>query len=298
MNNIYANSVGNIIKKDIYIIKNDLNDKVYIGQSINSEERFKSHCKRHYENSIIDASIQKYGKEHFWYEILESQIDNYNERERYWIKFYDSLTPNGYNIRPGGEDPPMYYGENNPASKLTDKDVEKIKNDLKYTKKSLDNIASEYKVSKKQILRINQGICRSKLNESYPIRKTPNSSKKLSQEDVNLIIELLKYSYRFNGEIARQFNVEVHVINAINKGLRYKQPGETYPIRNWKSCGAKSFTYEQVTEIIELLKNTNLSFRQIAKKYNVTHNQISAICYGTNKKYRRKDEHYPIRKPS
>ena len=44
MNNIYVNPVG-IIKKDIYIIKNDLNDKVYIGQSINSEERFKSHCK-------------------------------------------------------------------------------------------------------------------------------------------------------------------------------------------------------------------------------------------------------------
>lgn len=297
MDNIYVNPVG-IIKKDIYIIKNNLNDKVYIGQSINSEERFKSHCKGNYNNSIIDVAIQKYGKEHFWYEILESQIENYNEREKYWINFYNSLTPNGYNIMPGGEDPPMHQGENHPSSKLSDEDVEKIKDDLRNTNISLMELANKYKISKKQILRINQGISRSKLNETYPIRKVPNSSEKLTQEDVELIIELLKYSYHFNGEIARQFNVEVHLIDDINKGLRYKQPNETYPIRDWKSCGVISFTYEQVTEIIELLKNTNLSFRQIAKKYNVLHNQISLICYGTSKKYRRKNEHYPIRKPS
>ena len=77
MENIYVNPVGNI-KKDIYIIKNDINDKVYIGQSINSEERFKSHCKGAYDNSIIDRAIAKYGKQHFWYEILENQVENYN----------------------------------------------------------------------------------------------------------------------------------------------------------------------------------------------------------------------------
>lgn len=297
MNNIYVNPVG-IIKKDIYVIKNNLNDKVYIGQSINSEERFKSHCKGNYNNSIIDAAIQKYGKEHFWYEILESQVENYNEREKYWINFYNSLTPNGYNIMQGGENPPMHQGENHPFSKLSDEDVENLKNDLINTNISLMDLAKKYKISKRQILRINQGISRSNLNETYPIRKTPNSSEKLTQEDVELIIELLKYSYHFNGEIARQFNVEVHLINDINKGLRYKQQNETYPIRDWKSCGTIPLTYEQVTEIIELLKNTNLSFRQIAKKYNVQHNQISLICYGTSKKYKRKNEHYPIRKPS
>lgn len=297
MNNIYANPVGNI-KKDIYIIFNDLNDKVYIGQSINSEERFKSHCKGNYDNSIIDAAIQKYGKEHFWYEVLETKIANYNEREKYWIEFYNSLTPNGYNIMSGGEDPPMYRGDEHSSTKLSDRDVEKLKYDLKNTDIALSSLAKKYKISKRQVLRINQGISRSKLNEIYPIRKTPNTSKKLTQENVELIIELLKFSYRFNGEIARQFDVSVHLIEDINNGSRYRKPNETYPIRTWKSCGVRTFTYEQVTEIIELLKNTDLSFRQIAKKYNAVHSQISAICYGTNKKYVRKNEHYPIRKPS
>lgn len=71
------------MKKDIYIITNDINDKVYVGQSINPEDRFKSHCKKNYDNSLIDAAIQKYGKEHFQMQILEKDLENYNEREKY-----------------------------------------------------------------------------------------------------------------------------------------------------------------------------------------------------------------------
>ena len=43
MNNIHVNPVEPI-KKEIYIIKNDLNNKVYIGQAIDSKDRFRSHC--------------------------------------------------------------------------------------------------------------------------------------------------------------------------------------------------------------------------------------------------------------
>ena len=80
-----ANSVRKI-SKDIYVIKNDINLKVYVGQSVDSKKRFESHCKKNKDNSLIDKAIQKYGKEHFWYEVLEEKIQNYNEREKYWIK--------------------------------------------------------------------------------------------------------------------------------------------------------------------------------------------------------------------
>lgn len=287
-----------IIKKDIYVIKNDINKKLYIGQSLNAEQRFKSHCKRNRDNSLIDKAIQKYGKEHFWYEILEAQTENYNEQEKYWISHLNSLRPSGYNILSGGDEPPRFIGDANKSTKISDKNVLLLKEDLKNTTISLNNLACKYNVSKRQVLRINQGISRAKLNEEYPIRKNPNSSNKLSQEDVKLIIELLKFSYRLNGEIARQFGVEVHLISDINTGKSYFQQDVQYPIRKWKSCGKVSFTYEQVTEINSLLKNTNLSFREIARQYNVTHNQISAICYGTTKKYLREDLTYPLRKPS
>ena len=41
------------------------------------------------------------GAENFYYEVIET-VHNYNEREIYWIKHYNSILPNGYNYCLGG----------------------------------------------------------------------------------------------------------------------------------------------------------------------------------------------------
>ena len=293
--NTYVNPVG-IVKKDIYIIKNDINTKVYIGQSLNSERRFNEHCKGDYNNSLIDKAIQKYGKQHFWFEILESQIENYNEREKYWIKYYNSKVPFGYNILDGGDEPPIYYGDNNPNVRISDANVVSLKEDLKTTQLSLLELAKKYNISKKQVLRINQGISRTKVGEQYPIRKNPNINGKLTEEDVDAIIEILKYTYRFNGDIAREYGVGVHAISKINNGTTHHRDNIQYPIRNWKSSGVILFTYEQVTEIIYALSKTKESIQSIAKRYNVNRQSIEQINRGTSKKYVREGLSYPLRK--
>lgn len=295
MNNSYASPVG-IIRKDIYIIKNDINTKVYIGQALDSKKRFQSHCKKNNDNSLIDKAIQKYGKEHFWFEVLESQIENYNEREKYWIRYYNSIKPFGYNILAGGEEPPRYFGDEHPSVKVSDENVKLLKIDLAETNISLSQLAEKYHISKRQVLRINQGISRASLNEKYPIRQNPNINGKLTEEDVDNIIDLLKFTYRFNGDIAREYGVEVHTISRINDGTYHHRENVSYPIRNWKSSGVILFTYEQVSEIINALLNTNESINSIAKRYNVNFNSIASINRGTAKKYYREGLSYPLRK--
>jgi group I intron endonuclease len=295
MNNSYASPVG-IIRKDIYIIKNDINTKVYIGQALDSKKRFQSHCKKNNDNSLIDKAIQKYGKEHFWFEILESQIENYNEREKYWIKYYNSLKPFGYNILTGGDEPPRYIGDEHPNVKISDENVKLLKIDLAQTTISLSQLAEKYNISKRQVMRINQGISRASLNEKYPIRQNPNINGKLSEEDVDNIIDLLKFTYRFNGDIAREYGVDVHAISQINNGVSHHRNNISYPIRNWKSSGVILFTYEQVTEIINALSNTKESINSIAKRYNVDRRAIEGINRGTSKKYYREGLSYPLRK--
>lgn len=87
----------------IYIIKNDINNHVYIGQtSRNIEIRWKEHIR--HTNQIINLAIQKYGVEHFWIEQIEECEDSLlDERERYWINEYHSFD-NGYNATTGGQD--------------------------------------------------------------------------------------------------------------------------------------------------------------------------------------------------
>ena len=94
------------IKGEIYIIKNNVNDKVYIGQTIQGyKNRFYAH--KHETKSIdrpLYRAFRKYGVDNFYVELLEDNIP-YNmldEREIYWIDYYDCVNPNGYNISHGG----------------------------------------------------------------------------------------------------------------------------------------------------------------------------------------------------
>ena len=94
---------------EIYILKNKINNKVYIGQTTQgSKVRFKQHLKllKSNQTQLIHKAIKKYGKENFYYEVLYENIDNYeqlNKLEEECILKYNSLTPNGYNMCPGGQ---------------------------------------------------------------------------------------------------------------------------------------------------------------------------------------------------
>ena len=134
------------MKKDIYIIKNDINDKVYVGQAKNTKTRFQGHCKPSaaHHGDLVARAIQKYGREHFYYEILESQIEDYNEKERYYIKQYNCMVPNGYNITIGGEDSPIYRGYEHPEAILSQSQIEELTKDLKETSLSFVELAAKY----------------------------------------------------------------------------------------------------------------------------------------------------------
>lgn len=86
----------------IYKITNDINNKVYIGQSIKPvQERFKRHIQDAISgrlNTHFAKAIRKYGKEHFHIEVIDIALtqEELTEKEYYWIEFYDSVNK-GYN---------------------------------------------------------------------------------------------------------------------------------------------------------------------------------------------------------
>lgn len=107
----------------IYKITNKINEKCYIGQSIDCDRRIKEHCSpSRYKNGLtIDIAIHKYGVDAFDYQILEEcSIDQLNDREQYWIKFFNS-NKQGYNLSEGGNQ--QSIGENNGRSLVTEQDV-------------------------------------------------------------------------------------------------------------------------------------------------------------------------------
>lgn len=93
----------------IYCIENKINNKKYIGQSVDIKSRWSKH-KNELESNIhhnqyLQQSWNKYGKENFkFYIIIECSKSELNELEICYIKKFDSINKKyGYNLTKGGD---------------------------------------------------------------------------------------------------------------------------------------------------------------------------------------------------
>lgn len=86
----------------IYKFENKLNGKIYIGQTINIKRRHRDHKRSNSKFGAFPKAVKKYGIDGFYFEILEScEIIKLSSRELFWIEFYGSMAPNGYNLIKG-----------------------------------------------------------------------------------------------------------------------------------------------------------------------------------------------------
>lgn len=86
----------------IYKIENLINHKIYIGQSVEIEKRWQKHLSAK-DDFVIHRALHKYGKENFSFQIIEEcNLLDLDKKEKYWITYYNSLVPNGYNMIQGG----------------------------------------------------------------------------------------------------------------------------------------------------------------------------------------------------
>lgn len=272
--------------KYIYRIYNDINDKSYIGQSTNPQRRFTEHCSNK-SNSLIHSSIVKYGKNKFHMDIL-GYYENYNEMEAYYIQKYNSISPNGYNIAPGGEEPPLLVGENNPNALITEEIANKIKIDLMDEKILRKTIKKKYCVSENIIRHINEGNCWHDDALKYPLRRP---EEEITAEKVKQIKYYLKNTNLSQKEIAEMFGFKRSFVSMINIGKNHFDKNEDYPIRK---AAVYELSQETINKIIEELKNTSISINKIAEKRHISKSTISRINLG--KTYHNPNISYPIRK--
>ena len=92
----------------VYVIRNQVTCKVYIGQTKNPKGRKAGHwCAGRTGNpdTLLYRSMRKHGVENFSFEVIEECADEaIDERERFWVAHFDSFNPEkGYNLTSGGE---------------------------------------------------------------------------------------------------------------------------------------------------------------------------------------------------
>ena len=203
----------------IYKITNKINGKVYIGQSINIEKRWKQHINDPGYN--IHNAIKKYGKENFSFEVLlECPVDMLDVWESDMINLYDCVAPKGYNIVPNGkgispkcrEICSKWMKENNPM-----KNPETAKRVAEKLKGTHHNRVTDYQ----------RRVTSKRMKENNPM-KNPETAKRVAEkmrgrkELRSRTIKRSKYTkilqYDLNGNLIREWEL----ISDISKTLNIK----------------------------------------------------------------------------
>lgn len=264
----------------IYKATNIKNNKFYIGQTSKTlEERIK----KHFNDQKIFPNrkfYQELNEEDFIWEILEENIDKSKVLE---VEMAYILSTNayidGYNAKNCFEN----------CQKLTKEDIDEIYDMLKHTNISIRNIANIYNVSEAHIGSINVGRKHYSEKFVYPIRNT-NKSKKMDISTVMSIKYMLKNTNLKQEEIAAYFNIIRKRVTDINNGKTFFDCNDVYPLRK-----QKKYSDSYIEDIIYDIKNSHISFEEIAKKYKCNICKISDINNGNCEFIKTYIKEFPIR---
>lgn len=205
----------------IYGIKNTSNNKIYIGKtSMNFGDRWDSHRSllrnNKHENPYLQRAWNKYGSDSFEFIIVEEcQVNELDDKERYWIKYYKDLNLS-YNILDGGD------GFNNLGKHLSEETKRKIgeKNRINglgrkasaETRKKMSESHKGYKPTPEAIAKTAEASRRA-MQANPPLAK-------LTPEDVRQIRRLNDEGAK-SKDLAEQFNVSYQCIRDIILGKRW-----------------------------------------------------------------------------
>ena len=163
----------------IYIIKNTVNSKVYIGQTRTSvEQRWREHLRHaQYGDQVINRAMKKYGIDKFYIETLETcDLEDLDYKEMYYIELYNSTDKSkGYNVSIGG---------NTPRFKRKILSISDLINLYINKKFTLEEIAKKFEVSR-------YIICTELKNAGVIIRDRHESSAKFNNISKEVLIEYL-----------------------------------------------------------------------------------------------------------
>lgn len=271
--------------------KKDTQKIVYVGQTKNLKKRHYQHIhesmnnsKNCEYNSVLARGMRKNGADNYELLVLEEcPIDKLDEREKYWIDYYNTFY-DGYNCTLGGQGVSGYslYGDDT---------IEEIANLLKNSSHTMKAIAEYTNTSLTTVCLINQGECRQDIlkNYNFPIRERVVD--KQIKKFWSIVDKILNTDLSLR-EIAEQTDSRYEYVRRINKGDVRRQSSLSYPLR--RVHRRNNFDNpELIQNIIYDIQYSDLSLTDIANKYNASKTAITNINQGHT--YKQNNVHYPLR---
>lgn len=214
----------------IYLITNDVNSKVYVGQTIQTlNKRFNGHCcyskSDRSINMYIKRAIHKYGRDKFHIQLIEEcPVNILDEREKYWINFYNSYNT-GYNLTLGGQDS-NYFNINKLENII---DIKKFEQYILEFKPLVSEVANHFGISKCSVYNLIKRINNPNLIlNSY----NPRKCKTIEDIDKEELINLYKEGWSIL-DLVKKYHIRKNKISKFirESGIKVKRGIKGYKHR-------------------------------------------------------------------
>jgi group I intron endonuclease len=194
----------------IYKIQNKIDGKIYVGQTRNElQKRWNEHCKKQSNCRYLKSAIKKYNISNFDFSLICICFDDdLDKNEVYYIKKYNTISPNGYNLREGGNS-----GAHHEETKKKISEALKNRTDIIYGKHQLGKPHSE---------EIKQKI-------SNSLKGIKHSESSINKRRI-LLTKNTVFQMNIDGDIINTFNGYVEAAKSIGTSKGYI----------WRACNGQT----------------------------------------------------------
>lgn len=239
----------------IYKITNNINGKVYIGQTIQDvRKRWRRHCAPTSRKSLIGTALFKYKKENFTFEVIDetpTDVNELNNLEKYYIRQFNTTSPNGYNLTEGG----LNYV-------ITDELREKLSKNW-HTEKRVKVLEDFKKINIGRT--VTEGAKRNMSLAQTGRKHSEETKLKIKNKNLNKDIPIIN---SLKMALSRLNNLE------LNEGVRFRQDKNQYIafMCIWGKGYSKAFAVKKFgkEEAFKLAKETRKKFENTARTFFIT----------------------------
>ena len=274
----------------IYKITNQINGKVYIGQSIDIKKRWQQHkqeaTRERYQTKLYNA-IRKYGIENFTFEVIEECTSlELNERETYWIEYYQSyISTIGYNMNTGGDShfklPPEKIYNLWDEGRSVGEIFEILEDEI--AKSTIRKYLASYPKYSKEESKRREGLLKRKLNN-----QSDNTNDKVIKQ-YDLFGNFIK-NWISSRQIERELGIPHSSINNVLSSKNLQSHGYQWKIGDEENCSSINSIIDKVPlhfKIIQKDKNGNIvgyynTAKEASQAVNTVPSNILKVCQHKN----------------
>ena len=262
----------------IYIIIHRKTGCCYVGQTI---QKLKLRISQHLRDNrqFIDQIIRIEGKENFEIGILDicNSPTALNERERYWISYFNCKRPHGFNVIDGGKDLNIYMQQGKP--------VICIETNEKF--ESIAKAALKLNVSPTKISEVCNGKRKTTGGLNFVFADTPIEERRIFRTQKRRIICIENgIEYDSISEASYKLGIHSSAIGNVCRGKQGRAGGLHFIFADIPTEEQKNFKYQPNSRRRVQCVETGMEYESIAEAARQTgllKTKIGEVCNGNRK---------------